>query len=101
MYDEVYSNLVTSGLAVKPDEKVWQIEAGGITPCEEEPLRCQSVYDLSKSSEESKSNIKQRLGPKGLSATVPFFTQKYLSQSQVMVPKVKPIVRNQPQILQS
>jgi len=46
MYDEVYANLVTSGLAVKHDAAVWRNEAGEIVGCEEEAFGCQSAYEL-------------------------------------------------------
>jgi hypothetical protein len=46
MYDEVYANLVTSGLAVKHDEAVLQNEAGEIVACEKEAFGCQSAYEL-------------------------------------------------------
>jgi hypothetical protein len=45
MYNEVYSNLVVSRLAVKHDDAVWQNAAGDVIP-ENESLGCQSAYEL-------------------------------------------------------
>ena len=45
MYNEVYSNLVASRLAVKHDDAVWRNAAGDVVP-ENESLGCQSAYEL-------------------------------------------------------
>jgi hypothetical protein len=45
MYNEVYSSLVTAGLAVKHDEPVWRNAAGDVV-AEEEALGQKSAYEL-------------------------------------------------------
>jgi hypothetical protein len=45
MYNEVYSNLVASRLAVKHNDAIWRNAAGDVVP-ENESLGCQSAYEL-------------------------------------------------------
>jgi hypothetical protein len=46
MYNEVYSHLVTSGLAVKHAEPVWRNETGDVVPCEKDAFGLKSAYEL-------------------------------------------------------
>jgi hypothetical protein len=46
MYNEVYSHLVTAGLAVKHEAPVWWDDTGKIVICEKEALGLQSAYRL-------------------------------------------------------
>jgi len=46
MYNEIYSHLVTSGLAVKHDEAVWRNAAGEVVLCEEDACGMKSCFEL-------------------------------------------------------
>jgi hypothetical protein len=46
MYNEVYSHLVTSGLAVKHTEPVWQNETSDVVPCKKDAFGLKSAYEL-------------------------------------------------------
>jgi hypothetical protein len=46
MYNEVYSHLVTSGLAVKHVEPVWRNKTGDVVPCEKDAFGLKSAYEL-------------------------------------------------------
>ncbi len=46
MYNEVYSHLVVSGLAVKHEEPLWRNEAGEVVSCEKDAFALQSAYEL-------------------------------------------------------
>jgi len=46
MYDEVYSHLVSTNLAVKHEEAVWRNEAGDVVFCEKEAMGLKSPYEL-------------------------------------------------------
>jgi hypothetical protein len=45
MYNEIYSHLATSGLAVKHDEAVWRNKAGEVS-CEKDAYGMKSEYEL-------------------------------------------------------
>ena len=46
MYTEIYSHLVTAGLAVKHDEAVWRNEAGEVVLCKEDACGMKSCFEL-------------------------------------------------------
>jgi hypothetical protein len=46
MYDEVYSHLVSTGLAIKHDKPVWRNEAGEVVSCEIDAFGMKSAYEL-------------------------------------------------------
>jgi hypothetical protein len=46
MYNEVYSHLVSAGVAVKHEAPVWRNTTGEVVTCEKEALGLQSAYEL-------------------------------------------------------
>lgn len=46
MYEEVYTELVASGLALKHQESYWRNEAGEVVELEKDAVGCQSAYML-------------------------------------------------------
>jgi hypothetical protein len=46
MYEEVYTYLVTAGLAVKHSDAIWRNEAGDVVPSEKDGFGCKTAYKL-------------------------------------------------------